>query len=170
MNALAFLELLERLEQAMHDLYVHCQDCFAHDKKAAAVFYRLALDEENHRNLVGFQKRLVQAEPQSFRCVDVDPKQINDDVMAAHDFFQSTPGRGIVARFFKRTTSSRTLRDATLFALELESRAAERHLLGVELEADESLGRLMGNLRAGDEKHIALLRNFAIERRFLKTS
>jgi len=146
----SLLRHLSEFESGIGELYGWFSQVFAADPEAEFLFYRLALEERGHVDLIEFQRRLVRKNPGSFGDVAVDFQEI--------------------VRLSERVRATRsedpppTLEQAVTVAFELEGSAAEYHRRTAMREANPDAARLLDSLGKADQFHLAGLREFAQRR------
>ena len=150
MDIQSLLKHLVEFESAIGGLYEWFSQIFAGDREAEFVFYRLALEERGHVDLIEFQRRLVRKNPGSFGEVTVD--------------FQEIVRLTDRVRSVRRGDQPPTLDQAVALALELEGSAAEYHYRTAMREASPDAARLLDSLGKADQFHVTGLRDFAARR------
>ncbi|MCG6961728.1 MAG: hypothetical protein LJE95_00500 [Acidobacteria bacterium] len=147
MDLATALKRLEKLEQEMAELYRWLADLFADDRETAAFFKQMESQEASHAELVRFEKRLVRSDASSFAGLEFDPSGI-DEI------------EGWI-RAFRDDEESPSLGRALVFAMRVESHAAEHLHRTIFAGANSDLHALIGNLSRSDWKHFEALREFA---------
>ncbi|NOZ93450.1 MAG: hypothetical protein GXP47_01760 [Acidobacteria bacterium] len=146
MNISTLLSRLEALEHSMADLYLWLAGRFGDDDEAAGLFMRLHMQELSHANLVHFERRLARSDPDSFPDVDVDTSSI-DEVLRWNADFRSNGGPG-------------TLGQALLFAMKVESHAAEQLHRKAVTASNPDLEGLVASLAQADREHFETLKRY----------
>ncbi len=141
------LKRLEKLEQEMAQLYRWLADRFVEDQETAAFFRQMEAQETSHAELVRFQKRLVRSDPSSFTDPEIDATGI-DEIEGWMRAFRSGEERP-------------SLGQALVFAMRIESHAAEHLHRSIFASVNSDLHALIGNLSRSDWKHFEALRDFA---------
>ncbi len=150
MEIQAVLRPLSQLERSISELYLSLSERFSSDAEAAAVFLRLALEEQAHVGLIEYQRRVARWSPEQFGEVDVDLEEVLETTRKVMQLRDS--GEPI------------SLAEAVRAALELEVGAAEHHAQNAVRQTDPGLSQLLGSLSSGDHDHVASLRAFAAKR------
>jgi len=150
MKILTLLSSLEKIEIQMSTLYEWLSTVFKDDTEASGLFFRMAMQEKSHANLIRYGKNLVHRAPMDFSEVDFDPGVI-DQLMAA-------------IRSARESNPAPTLQQAIGLALDLEDSPAETAHRSILMNSNPEVAGVIRNLAAADEEHIAGLRAFA-ERR-----
>jgi len=146
-NIRVVLELLEEVEQKMADLYTWCAREYREDEEAEKLFIRLTLEENAHKNLILYQRRMASRNPKAYDDININPKTIKKCIQQV-EFFQQKKGKS-------------SLSEAVEFALQIESSAAESHFPDLIAESNAEMKHLLTGLKAGDERHIGWLKEFA---------
>lgn len=155
MRLLTALDELLRLEVALGDFYRWLSDELGEtDPDAAAVFFRLSVQEEGHANLVRYHRRLVR------RSVEA-PAEIEP--------FDSVV-RGAVERItaFRSSASRPVLLDAVALAAELETLAADSIHARLAAHSPVELGGFVSSLLRDDRRHLEMVE--ALRRRIEASS
>ncbi len=153
MDCFRALKLVESIEQLMADLYASFSRSFADDEDAATLFYRLTQEENSHRTLVEFQKRLVMNSSKQFGEVTLDLDQFN-----------AAAGK---VRHFMRTDAAPTLEEAVKIAADFENDVVEHLYRTVIAEANPAVQDLVRNLGRQSEAHRKQIHDFGVQRGFL---
>ncbi len=143
------LQVFEELENVMAELYEWYASVFAGDADAAAVFFRLAMEERNHARMVLHVRRASRQNP---GAGEID-RTVIDGVAEMVE----------KARRFMSADAS-PLAAAIAFALELELGAAEGHLRDALKGANPEMARLLESLGADDRAHAGKLERLAADR------
>lgn len=147
MTLMSILDDLLRLEVAMGDLYRWLTGVLATDHpQAAAVFFRLCIQEEGHANLVRYHRRLARTVTGSTD----DEEGISADLREAV---------AAVDRF-RADHDPPTLHEAIEFAVALEESAAER--IHARLVSARVGGSLVASLLDEDRRHRDQLRQLQL--------
>jgi rubrerythrin len=150
MKILSLLTSLEKIEIQMASLYEWLSGVFADDAEAAGLFFRMAMQERSHANLVRYGKKLVHRSPSSFSEVDFDPEEIDRLLAAISQAMAAEPPS--------------TLEQAIGLALELEDSPAETAHRSILMTSNPEVAGVIRSLDAGDEEHAEGLRTFAEKR------
>lgn len=146
------LRPLEQFERLMRDIYNELAEAFAEDAEAAALFSRLAFEEEAHLGQVQFLRRLVRQNGAHFGDVEIDPNVLLREVDELETALDA-------ARRF-------SLREALVIAIQFEGGVAELHARPAIAKANPEVARTLGDLRAADERHRNALNELARRRGF----
>lgn len=149
MEILKALDHLGDVETAAADFYDFLAKHFENEHEASGLFYRMAIQEKNHKNLIRFCKRMVYRDSASYQ-------QIDFDIDLVKDFLQEI-------RNFKKSHPSPDLKQALHFALDLESHAVERIHSSLMAESNPRIRSLMEQLAEEDSRHAQQLESFAQE-------
>ena len=76
MHILGVLDLLEKLETKISELYEWFSRNYADDAGAASLFYRISIDEIAHANLVRYEKKLAVQNSKIFSEIHLDVVEI----------------------------------------------------------------------------------------------
>jgi hypothetical protein len=155
MHLLTALDELLRLEIALGELYRWLSEIFGEsDPDAAAVFFRLSLQEESHANLIRYHRRLVR------RSTEISSEVVDFDTII----------RTAVERVmtFKNSTGRPTLAEAAQVAAELESLAADSIHAKLAAHSPAELGGFIGSLLRDDRRHLEMVE--ALRERALRST
>jgi hypothetical protein len=150
MQILNLLSSLEKIEMEMSGLYEWLSNVFSHDTEASGLFFRMAMQEKSHANLIRYGKKLVHQAPADFAAVEFDPEAI-DELLGAIQAAQSA-------------AKPPTLEGALLMALQFEDSPAESAYRSIIATSNPGVREVIQNLAAADEEHAAGLRDFARSR------
>lgn len=147
MEILKALDHLGDVETAAADFYDFLAKQFAHHREASGLFYRMSIQERNHRNLIRFCKRMVSRDSASYHKVDFDVELVSA-------FLKEV-------RNFKKLHPSPDLKQAIEFALSLESHAVEGLHSSLMADSNPRMRSLMEQLAEEDSRHVQQLESFA---------
>jgi rubrerythrin len=147
MNIQSLFRNLQEMELALGRLYLWFSEIFAADPGAAALFYRMSLEEKAHASTVQYLKRVVRRDPELFQDVEADFETIQAITTRASTLLE------------KRGTL--TLEKALKLALSFEESAAECHYRNAVVYANPDVAALVKSLAGADKQHLAGLRDFA---------
>ncbi len=150
MQILKILSSLEKLELEMSALYEWLSLEFTEDAEASGLFFRMAMQEKSHANLISYGKKLVHQAPSDFSEVDFDPAAIEDLLSAV--------------RSARSSAAPNSLEDAIQLALRFEDSPAESAHRSILIHSNPGVREVIQNLAAADEEHVAGLRAFAAGR------
>jgi rubrerythrin len=146
-NAKQAFVLLEKFELKMAELYRVYSELYAMDAQAAALFYRMSLEEKNHVNVIAYQKRVVNQNPRLFGDVEMDVEEIQEEIAR------------VEALAKVRVTPP--VDEALRTALELENGAAERHFRLSAIQSNPEAAKHLMSLGTADKQHYEALKAFA---------
>jgi hypothetical protein len=146
----AVLRKLGDLERSVADLYGWYAEVLPDDTEVASAFFRMAVEEKRHANLVDYQKRMLQQDPTLSVDVPVDLAEIDAALAKAREL-RAAPGHPAAA-------------DALREALLLERSVAESHYRNALTQANPAVGRLLSALGGEDKLHVARLEELARRR------
>ncbi|HUO77270.1 MAG TPA: DnaJ domain-containing protein [Thermodesulfovibrionales bacterium] len=149
MYIMRVLDLLERLEAKISELYEWFSRIYAQDAEAASLFYRISIDETAHANLVKYEKRLVAQNTKIFGEISLDPGVINATLEMVTSVLSA---------------ASPSLEQAVKVSLDIEHSAAEAHYRAAIAQASPDISRLLENLEGFDTRHIEVFEEFAANR------
>lgn len=141
------LNRIEQLEHTVADLYAWLSRKFSADHEASAFFWVMHTQELSHAGLVQFERRLVRSDPDAFANVEIDTsclQEVEEQIQA-----------------FRRDTPEPLLKQALMFAMKVESHAAENLHRNAFIQANPDLKGLIASLAHADEQHYETLRKFA---------
>ena len=151
MYVLRLLDVLEKLEARLADLYEWYASVFSSDAEAVALFSRLSIDEIAHVNLVKYLRRVASQNLKLFGDISFDIETL-EAMLANVDSLRSGP--------------EPSLQDAVRVALSLESSASEAHYIPALEQTVSIVGQVMNNLGNFDLKHWGTIEEFAARREF----
>ncbi len=151
MNFTAAMDRLMEFELALGDLYRWLATGFGHRPEIAKVFGRLSLQEQNHANLVRYQRRMAIANGSVFLPLVSDLGEIDRLLGEVAEFRANRPNPSLM--------------EAIAFAKRIERSAAEKlHRTAVE-HSNPALAEFIARLAGDDTKHVEMLEE--LESRFL---
>ena len=142
MEALKALELIEKLENDLCDMYEKLRMMFKGDPELFDLFDQLHLEEANHANLAGMQKRIVRARPKEFGEVTLNFTEI-----------RKTMDHVEVVRAIPRERIDEILHQCFL----IESSLADQYVVTALKESNQEMKQLLEMLGQGFEDHMARL-------------
>jgi rubrerythrin len=151
MKILALLSSLEKIELEMASLYEWLSGVFSEDLEASGLFFRMAMQEKSHANLIRYGKKLVHQTPSDFGEVDFDVSEI-DPLLEA-------------IRASKGQNPPPELDEAIALALSLEESPAERIHRKILIDSNPEVQNLIRSLAAADDEHLSGLKHFAAKRK-----
>jgi rubrerythrin len=150
MNIINALDEIEKLEQKLAELYTYFRELFIADKIVSAVFFKMALEEKGHADLVQYQRRTARKNPALFKEVTVDVEEINRIISDADAVIKAVPAT--------------SMNNALKAALQFEQSAAEYHYKTSIVQSNPELAALLKNLAGVDKDHFDSLKNIAESR------
>ena len=150
MKILALLSSLEQVELEMAALYEWLSSVFEEDPEASGLFFRMAMQEKSHANLIRYGKKLVHQAPKDFGEVEFDPESI-EGLLAA-------------VRAARSAAAPDCLENAIALALRFEDNPAETAHRSILMTSNPGVREVIQNLAAADEEHVEGLRAFAAGR------
>ncbi len=150
MKILALLSSLEKTELEMSALYEWLSAVFESDSEASGLFFRMAMQEKSHANLIRYGKKLVHQAPSDFGEVDFDPAAIEDLLTAV--------------RAARSSAAPDSLERAIELALRFEDSPAETAHRSILINSNPGVREVIQSLAAADEEHVEGLRAFAAGR------
>ena len=144
MRLLTALDELLRLEIALGELYRWLSEVFGDsDPDAAAVFFRLSVQEEGHANLIRYHRRLVRRSaevPAEVEAFDAVVRDAVERIMT-----------------FRNSTGRPTLAEAAALAAEVESLAADSIHARLATHSPAELGGFVSSLLRDDRRHLEMV-------------
>jgi rubrerythrin len=150
MKILNLLSSLEKIEVEMAGLYEWLSSVFTDDTEASGLFFRMAMQERSHANLIRYGKKLVHQAPKDFAEVDFDSAAIGELLDAI--------------RAAKDSARPPSLEGALLMALQFEDSPAETAHRSILMSSNPAVREVIQSLAAADEEHAKGLRAFAASR------
>ncbi len=147
MNILNALDAIEKLEQKLAELYAYFNKLFIADKIVSSVFFKMALEEKGHADLVQYQRRIARKNPKLFNEVTIDVEEINRIISDADAIIKAVPAP--------------STDNALQAALQFEQNAIEYHYKTAMEQANPELAALLKNLAGVDSDHLDSLKNLA---------
>lgn len=142
MTLMTILDEMLRLETAMADLYRWLTGVLAAEHpRAAAVFFRLCIQEEGHANLIRYHRRLARTVTGSNNVADEIAVELRQAVARVDEF--------------RARSEPTTLTEAVEFSIDLEDSAAER--IHAQLVSHRIGGSLVASLLDEDRRHRDIL-------------
>ncbi len=139
-----FMSSISALEDASAALYAFYAEIFEDNESAASVFRRLKRDEENHRNQIELQRRIIQ---KNLKTSDSDAFDLKP-ILRVTAKIEAHIQEGIF-----------DIRDAVDFALHIEEDAVEIHYRTLATALLPELADLADLLQKGDESHLQKLKD-----------
>ena len=136
-----------RLTASALALYEWFSVVFKEDTEASGLFFRMAMQEKSHANLVRYGKKMVRQSPIDSSEIDLNPAEIEELLDAIQMARQHDP--------------SPSLEQAIGIALYLEDSPAESAHRSILMHANSEVAGLIRSLVTADDEHVAGLRAFA---------
>jgi len=149
MDILKFLKAVESLEGDLANLYGKFSRDFD-DAEVSDMFRKLSQDEESHREIVVFEKKLVLRNRGEFKDVEVDLAGLPEMLAKIDEIMKAT--------------QSLSSDQAIIFAVDCEKSAAEIHFKKAITIANPQIAGLMKNLGQKDKEHLSFLSKIAKQR------
>jgi rubrerythrin len=149
MHILGVLDLLEKLETKISELYEWFSRNYAYDAGATSLFYRISIDEIAHANLVRYEKKLAVQNSKIFSEIHLDVVEISTTLEKVISVLSGTPP---------------SLEQAVKISLDIENSAAEAHYRNAIAKATPEISRLLKNLGGFDSRHLEVFSKFAESR------
>jgi len=145
MNIYKALDVLEKIETGLSDLYLKLHGDHRLNKEAADFFMGMHLEEESHAQTVRMERRIVQASPKSFREPQINFSEINS-LMESIDNLK---------------TSKLELPDLIARIYGIESSLGERYLIDAIKDTNEDLHDFLMQLGDSLTHHVDKVASFA---------
>jgi len=145
------LQAIKALESKIGELYRCFSDTFKDDAEGAALFARLARDEDKHCSIVEFEIRLIIKDHNLPAVQGVDPELLEREQQKIGDLLKC---------------HALTLAEAVAASLSLEQTATESYYRSSVVDQFPDLAGLIKRLGAGDKSHYNSLVRFASARGF----
>lgn len=147
MQILTVLSAIEKIESAVAKLYEWLSEVLAPDDEASGFFFRLAMQERSHANMVAFSKNLVRRSPNDFATIDFDMALVDDLMDTIMKFRVDNPRP--------------SLADALDFAMSVESHGAEGIHRSMVIQSNPEIADMVNSLAKADREHFKLLQGYA---------
>ncbi len=147
MQTLTVLSAIENIESSVAKLYEWFSECFTADREASGFFFRLAMQERSHANMVAFSKGLVRRSPNDFSSVDFDMALVDDLLQMVSNFRTQHP--------------QPSLPQALDFSMAIENHAAEGIHRSMVIQSNPEVADMINNLAKDDREHSRLLKEYA---------
>ena len=147
MQILTVLSAIESIESTVAKLYEWFSECFSADSEASGFFFRLAMQERSHANMVAFSKGLVRRSPTDFSGVDFDMTLVDDLIQTISTF--------------QKQHRQPSLEQALDFAMAIESHGAEGIHRSMIIQSNPEIASMVNALAKADREHFKLLKGYA---------
>jgi len=147
MQILTVLSAIENIESSVAKLYEWFSDVFTSDSEASGFFFRLAMQERSHANMIAFSKNLVRRSPNDFSTIDFDIALV-DDLLDT-------------ITLFRTHNPQPTLAAALDFAMSVESHGAEGIHRSMVIQSNPEIAEMVNSLAKADREHFKLLKDYA---------
>lgn len=149
-NITGALEMIEKTEEALADLYDWLAAEFEQDQEAARIFRHLRNMENSHVNLIRFERRLVMQERKYFSDIDIDSSSLETSLELIAGLRGKGPPLG--------------LEEVIHDLLEIDAHACDRCYRDSILQANPELSNLFRGIVGEDGKTRRILSSFALSR------
>jgi len=146
MDILKLLKPLSEFENNIGVLYKIFSESFADDKAASSLFFLMSIQEESHRDIIEYQRRVIFANRDHFQEVDADPDIINDRLKEIEGMTVNARARRV------------KIEDAVSFALRMEEDACEYYFKSLVAQSNPTFSKLVSKLGDGCAEHKDKLR------------
>ncbi len=136
-DILLVLMRIEELEGKLSELYEWLSSVLDDNKEIGSFFAGMSLDEKQHKDLAGYQVRLVRKNRAMFSDIDVDLSVIEGELSKVRQFRMDSP----------------TVDSAVKFALEIEKSLCEQYYKDVLKQSNKEVSTLIDNLAKACEDH-----------------
>ncbi len=147
MQILTVLSAIENIESSVAKLYEWFSEIFNSDREASGFFFRLAMQEQSHANMVAFSKGLVRRSPTDFSSVDFDMGLVDDLLQMVSNFRTQNP--------------QPSLAQALDLSMAIENHAAEGIHRSMVIQSNPEVADMINNLAKADREHSKLLKEYA---------
>jgi|YelNatPaOPRAMG01_1025707.scaffolds.fasta_scaffold51925_1 rubrerythrin len=144
MDILKALDIIEKLELKLSELYSHLSKLFSDNKEVSGIFFKLSIEEKGHADLIKFQRRLILKSKDLKKDIELDMVEINNIMQKADSILKSQ--------------YQITIKDALKSAIELENDSGEYHYRNFIKYGNSDLSLLLENLSKYDNEHIEQLK------------
>lgn len=147
MDIFKVLDAIEKVELKISELYKYFNKLFADEKGAAALFFRMSLDEQSHADLIKYQRRLARQNKNLSKDIEMDISRVDkliseiDNIIGSH--------------------KPLSLGEAIKLSIEIENDIMEYHGRHAMIKTVTEVAELLKNLFGEDHKHIELLKELA---------
>lgn len=149
MDIIKALDIIEKLELKLSELYDYFYKLFLDNKEISGLFFKLSIEEKGHADLVRFQRRIVIKNKDLIKDIDIDL-----DTTFIHNIISK-------ADSILKSSSKPTIEDALKLAIELENDSGEYHYKNFIKYKDHAFSLLLENLNKNDEDHIEQIKEIA---------
>ncbi|MEN8165217.1 MAG: hypothetical protein ABFS37_13895 [Acidobacteriota bacterium] len=147
MQILTVLSAIEKIESSVAKLYEWYSEVFAGDDEASGFFFRLAMQEHSHANMIALAKNLVRRSPSDFSPIDFDLALVEDLLDTITLFRTHNPQPSLAA--------------ALGFAMSVESHGAEGIHRSMVIQSNPEVADMVNSLANADREHFKLLEGYA---------
>lgn len=147
MNIFKVFDAIEKVELKISELYKYFNKLFTDEKGAAALFFRMSLDEQSHADLIKYQRRLARQNKNLSKDIEMDISRVDkliseiDNIIGSH--------------------KPLSLGEAIKLSIEIENDIMEYHGRHALIKTVPEVAELLKNLFGEDHKHIELLKELA---------
>jgi rubrerythrin len=136
-DVMLVLMRIEELEGKISELYEWLSKLFNDKKEVSSFFARMSLDEKQHKDLAGYQIRVVRKNRSIFPDIEADLSVIEGQLSKIGQFRSGVP----------------TPESAIRFALEIEKHLCEQYYREVLKQSNKEISTLIDNLAKACEDH-----------------
>lgn len=147
MDILKVLDIIEKLELKLSELYDYFHKLFSDNEELSELFLKLSTEEQGHADLVRFQRRIIIKNKNLIKDIEFDLNSINKIISKADSILKSS--------------SKPTIKDALMLAIELENDSGEYHYKNAIKYKDEDFSLLLENLNKHDTDHVEQIKKIA---------
>jgi len=141
------LTKLEKIEQALGEIYLGFATRLGRDSELGRFFWKLHQEEETHAGHVSYQKRLIRQNPNQFDKINVNLEELDEVLHYLTHLLENPP--------------QVTEKQALLLALDLETLSQEKMYRSLIVESCPELKPLIENLTRFDADHADAVKEMA---------
>lgn len=145
MDIFKALDLLERVEKDVSDLYRKLHQDYRYNKEAADFFHSMHMEEESHLQVVRMERRIVQASPKAFSEPRINLSEIHS----------------LIETIASVKTQKMELPELLGRIYAIESSVGERYLFDAMKETNEDLREFLGKLGDSSDRYKGAVESFA---------
>ncbi len=139
MGKVVDLDVLERFERHLGDLYSLFAEVLQGHREAAGLFATMAMEEYGHSQLVAYQRRVLDENPELFGDLDLDVAEV----------FRATAR----VQQVRERAGQLSVAEAAAVASDFEASAAEYHTRMAMLQANAAFAAFLNQLGQADHEH-----------------
>jgi rubrerythrin len=137
-DIISVLRKIVALEGKLAELYEWLGKVFADDRELGAFFFKLSLDEKQHRDLAAYQLKVAVKNRGMFGNVGVNVDHMENFIQRVDSFRSSAP---------------KTPENAFKFVLQIENSLCEQYYATVMKESNEDVAALINTLSRECDNH-----------------